>query len=71
MLERKLEEATVKERQARYTAHVAFHLYQMYLNVEQLRTSEQEESGFRVPNEIELRGEINRVGATLLRLMDR
>jgi hypothetical protein len=30
MAKRKLVEATVKERVTRYTAHVAFHLYQMY-----------------------------------------
>jgi len=71
MMGRKLEEATVKERQARYTAHIAFHLYQMYLNVEHLRTSDQEEAALHIPNETELRGEINRVSATLLRLMDR
>lgn len=71
MKAKKLEEVTVKERQARYSAHIAFHLYQMYLHVEHARGADQEEGSYRIPSETELRSEINRVSATLLRLMDR
>jgi hypothetical protein len=71
MIGRKLEDTTVKERQARYTAHVAFHLYQMYLHVQGLKTGMADDSSLRLPNEAELRAEINRVGGTLLKLMER
>ncbi|HKM83824.1 MAG TPA: hypothetical protein VJY15_23070 [Candidatus Acidoferrum sp.] len=71
MIGRKLEDTTVKERQSRYTAHVAFHLYQMYLHVQRLKTGVANDSSLRMPNEAELRAEINRVGGTLLKLMER
>jgi len=71
MIAKKLEDTTIEERQARYTAHIAFHLYQMYLNMQSVKTKITDDSPLRLPTEVELRGEINRVGGTLLRLMER
>ena len=69
MVKRKLVENTVKERVNRYTAHVAFHLYQMYEYQKQRRDAPGEDENGHVPTDDELRAEINRVAATLIRLM--
>jgi hypothetical protein len=66
MLDRKLEPSTVKERTSRYQAHVALHLYRMYLD--NRRAQEQDDDAAR-PSEYQLRAEINRVAATLSDLM--
>jgi len=67
---RKLEPASVKERVTRYTSHIAFHLYQMYLN---LRTAQEKqrqvEPDSPLPDPEQWKGEINRVGATLIKVM--
>jgi hypothetical protein len=69
MVKRKLVEVTIKERVNRYTAHVAFHLYQMYQYQKQCRDMAAEDEEVRVPQDAELRSEVNRVAATLVRLM--
>jgi len=69
MVQRKLVENTVKERVNRYTAHVAFHLYQMYEYQRQRRDAPSDDENGRAPTDDELRAEINRVAATLIRLM--
>jgi hypothetical protein len=66
MLDRKLEPSTVKERTSRYQAHVALHLYRMYLDN---RRAQQEDDDAARPSEYQLRAEINRVAATLSDLM--
>ena len=65
---RKLEPATIKERVTKYTSCVAFHLYQMYLNYRTALESRSDETS-PVPTPEQLRGEINRVAATLLKVM--
>src|SRR5579884_583366 len=71
MLERKLEDKTIQERMTRYTAHIAFHLYQMFLDWQRLMKEKETDESVHVPSDGELRAEINRVAATLLQLMDR
>jgi hypothetical protein len=70
MIKRQLEESTVQDRTARYVSHVAFHLYQMYLNVKQRREDQLEDENVHVPDDAELRSEIDRVASTLIRLME-
>lgn len=66
---KKLEASTVKERVTRYTSHVAFHLYQMYLNYRELQEAQVKDSSIKVPMPDQMRGEINRVAATLIKVM--
>jgi hypothetical protein len=58
-------------RLGRYTAHICFHLYNMYEYVQDMKKQLETDEGAHVPNEVELRAEINRVGLTLAGLMDR
>lgn len=71
MLAKQLDENTVKERLARYQAHIYFHLFKMYEYVQAVKKQHQEDDSIRLPSDTELRGEINRVGTTLASLMDR
>ena len=66
---KKLEESTVKERATRYTSHVGFHLYQMYLNYRDLQEQQAKDSSVKVPLPEQMRGEVNRVAATLIKVM--
>ena len=66
MIDRKLEPSTVKERTSRYQAHVALHLYRMYLDN---RRAQREDENAVQPSEAQLRAEINRVATTLSDLM--
>jgi hypothetical protein len=65
----KLAESTVQERTTRYTSHVAFHLWKMYSDRKQREDAANQDQNIRIPGEDELRGEINRVAETLIRLM--
>ena len=66
MADRKLEPVTVKERTSRYQAHVALHLYRMYLDS---RRAQQEGESAGRTSEGQSRAEINRVATTLSDLM--
>ncbi len=68
LLSKKLAETTIKQRINKYTAHVAFHLYQMYEKKKQLTA--QGDGAVDGPNEDQMRDEIQRVAKTLLRLME-
>ncbi|HMQ15851.1 MAG TPA: hypothetical protein PKC49_07750, partial [Phycisphaerae bacterium] len=68
LLSKKLAETTIKQRINKYTAHVAFHLYQMYEKKKQLAA--QGSGAAEGPNEDQMRDEIQRVAKTLLRLME-
>ena len=65
----KLAESTVQERTTRYTSHVAFHLWQMFNDRKQREEAHAGDQGIRVPEEDELRSEVNRVAETLIKLM--
>jgi hypothetical protein len=66
---RKLDPATVERRVTRYTSHVAFHLYQMYLYSRAREEAAKRDSSIPVPGTEDKKGEIGRVSATLLKMM--
>jgi hypothetical protein len=67
---RKLDPATIKDRVTRYTSHVAFHLYQMYQNYRDTVKASEDDSSIKAPTQEEMTGEINRVAATLIKVME-
>lgn len=67
LLARKQAEATIQQRINKYTAHVAFHLYQMY---QQKKAAEAAGSDAEFPTDEMLKGEVERVAHTLIRLME-
>jgi hypothetical protein len=75
LIARKLTESTIAERTTRYSAHVAYHLYQMYLSTlnqgeRSGPPSDEPSQGDRLPDEADYRAEVSRVAGTLLRLME-
>jgi len=68
LLAKKLSEVTITQRITNYTAHVAFHLYQMYENKKTIESPP--EGTVEVPPEGQMRDEIRRVARTLLKLME-
>jgi hypothetical protein len=68
LLGKKLAETTIQQRINKYTAHVAFHLYQMYET--QKAQAQQRDASVESPPEIAQREEIQRVAHTLIRLME-
>ncbi len=70
LVRRKLVEATVKERSTRYVSHVAYHLYQMYGQFKKSSEAKSEDESARPPNEREMEAEINRVGTTIMKVME-
>jgi len=68
LLAKKCAETTLQQRINRYTAHIGFHLYQVY---EGKREPEpQPGRAPDTPSEEQMRDEINRVARTLLKLME-
>jgi uncharacterized membrane protein YebE (DUF533 family) len=65
LLGKKLLEKNIQDRINKYTAHVAFHLYQMYQ-----KTTDAAAEGGSPPTEEQMRDEIQRVARTLIRLME-
>jgi hypothetical protein len=70
MIKRKLDEKTIQNRMNGYTAHVAYHLWQMYLQNHESLEEQALDDSVRPPNNDQLRAEINRVGSTLIHLME-
>lgn len=68
MTNKRLDETTIQQRINKYTAHVAFHLFQMYQNKKQAKTKGGENG--EVQTEEQMRNEIGRVAQTLLKLME-
>jgi hypothetical protein len=69
MLQQKLAQATIEDRRDRYTAHVAFHLYQLYGYCKEVQERKLQDDSLHVLEEGEKRAEINRVAMTILKLM--
>lgn len=69
LLAKKLDETTVEDRLARYTAHVAFHLYQMYsfVNLRQEQIQKEPEAP-QPPTSTDLRAEVSRVANTIIKV---
>lgn len=70
LVKRKLDPATIKDRTTRYTSHVAFHLYQMYRNFRDIDKASQDDSSIKPPTHEEMASEVNRVAATLIKVME-
>jgi hypothetical protein len=70
LLKRSLDESTIKRRTTRYTAHIAFHLYQMYEFTRVRREEASNDPQVHVPTDEDNQLEIARVAGTLLRLME-
>jgi hypothetical protein len=68
LIAKKQAETTIQQKINKYTAHIAFHLYQMYLKKKQVE--EQPVAGIDPPNEDQMRDEIQRVSRTLIKLME-
>jgi hypothetical protein len=68
LVARKLAESTIHQRINKYTTHVAFHLYQMYLK--QKDAEEHADNSGEVPSESMMRDEVQRVANTLIKLME-
>jgi len=68
LVSKKYAETTIKQRINKYTTHVAFHLYQMYLKQKE---AEADPAGdVKAPTEEMMRDEIKRVATTLIKLME-
>jgi hypothetical protein len=67
---KKLDPATITRRVTRYTSHVAFHLYQMHENYRSLQELARKDTEVHEPTTAEMNGEINRVAATLTKMME-
>jgi hypothetical protein len=67
---RKLDPMTIKDRVTRYTSHIAFHLYQMYENLRDTQKLADRDPSIKVPAPEEMSGEVNRVAATLIKVME-
>ena len=70
MVRRRLVETTIKDRVNRYISHVAFHLYQMYGEYKKAMDAKPTDDSIKPPSEQEMQAEINRVGTTIMKLMD-
>jgi uncharacterized membrane protein YebE (DUF533 family) len=68
LIARKITETTIQQRINRYTAHIAFHLYQMYQ--EKKKTESPNSEILEPPTDEQMRDEIQRVARTLLKLME-
>jgi hypothetical protein len=66
----RLEEATINEKKSKFYSHVAFHLYQMYLSYKKQMDRSATDADVKPPDFAEMRAEVNRVGTTLIRLME-
>jgi hypothetical protein len=67
LIAKKNAETTIQQRINKYTAHVAFHLYQMFQRKNNVKRDDDESEG---PSEEQMREEIQRVSRTLLKLME-
>ena len=69
LLAKKHAESTIQQRINKYTAHVAFHLYQMYEKKKQMDTQPTESASTELLTDEQMREEVQRVSRTLLKLM--
>lgn len=66
LTDKRLAETTIQQRVNKYTTHIAFHLYQIYLKKRQMDA----QPGDDTLNEERMRDEIQRVSRTLIELME-
>ncbi|HEY5504611.1 MAG TPA: hypothetical protein VIK28_05585, partial [Sedimentisphaerales bacterium] len=73
LVSKKADEHRMEEKKTKYTSHVAYHLYQMYLHKDEVRKKKEtgnESEELHEPQDEEMQLEINRVASTLIRLME-
>jgi len=72
LVAKKADEQRTAEKKTKYVSHIAYHLYQMYLNVEEMKKQKDspDSTEIHIPDDEEMQLEINRVAATLIRLME-
>lgn len=71
MVKRKLDPKTITDRTNRYISYVAFHLYQMYGEKKRLeKDADPSPDAPHANAESEMRAEINRVGNTVMKVME-
>ncbi len=73
LITKKADEQRTEEKKTKYVSHVAYHLYQMYLNKEEIKQQKEkypEQQDIHEPQDEEMQLEINRVAGTLIRLME-
>jgi hypothetical protein len=66
----RLEEATIEERKSRYYSHVAYHMYQMYQAYKKRLDDSARDVDTKPPDFADLRAEVNRIGTTLIKMME-
>ena len=66
LVTKKNAETTIQQRINKYTAHVAFHLYQIYLKKKEIESKGE----FEAPTDEQMRDETQRFARTLLKLME-
>jgi hypothetical protein len=59
----------IQQRINKYTAHVAFHLYQMHLTKKEREAKIVADEVTQVPSDEQMQDEIKRVAVTLVKLM--
>jgi hypothetical protein len=67
---KKLDPSTLARRVTRYTSHVAYHLYRMYMDYRGLQDASKGDSSVEIPRFSQLKAEVNRVSVTLLKMME-
>lgn len=70
---KKADEQRTEEKKTKYISHIAYHLYQMYLAKDETRKkaeADPEQKDIRIPEDDDMQDEVNRVGSTLIRLME-
>lgn len=73
LISKKMAESTVKARFSKYTSHIAYHLYLMYLSSKNEDPTKRENPEDNIPvanREEEMRKEINRVSETIIKMME-
>ena len=66
----RLEEATIEERKSKFYSHVAFHMYQMYQSYRRQMEAAAADQSVKPPDFADMRAEVNRVGTTLIKMME-
>jgi hypothetical protein len=70
LVAKKADEKRTEERKTKYISHIAYHLYQMYLHKDKVAQDKAKGAQVIEPQDEVMQEEINRVAATLIRLME-
>jgi len=67
---KKADEKRTEEKKTKYISHIAYHLYQMYLHKDNVVKEKAKGAEVVEPQDDAMQDEVNRVAATLIRLME-